>query len=83
VNHPLLGAGVVPNVLDSLLAKVWKSWSPYEGIVFSWQLLQDRMPTRQNLGDDFCAFCGISIEAVDHLLVTCVSISLVWNSIFR
>jgi hypothetical protein len=88
----LLTAGVVPNVLDSLLAKVWKSRAPSEVIVFSWQLLQDRVPTRQNLlkcrairdlGDALCAFCGISIEAIDHLLVTCVSISLVWYSIFR
>ncbi|GAU24945.1 hypothetical protein TSUD_311800 [Trifolium subterraneum] len=66
----LLTAGVVPNVLDSLLAK-------------------DRVSTRQNLlqrrvirdpGDALCAFCGASMEAVDHLLVTYDFISPVWKN---
>jgi hypothetical protein len=80
----LLIAGVVSNVLDSLLVKVWKSWVPSKMIVFSWQLLQDKVLTRQNIlkrrvirdpGDALSALCGTSIEALDHLLVSCVSIS--------
>ncbi|MCH87323.1 ribonuclease H protein, partial [Trifolium medium] len=34
---------------NSLLSRVWKSWAPSKVIVFSWQLLQDIVPTRQNL----------------------------------
>ncbi|MCH92094.1 hypothetical protein A2U01_0013027 [Trifolium medium] len=33
----------------SILAKVWKSWAPLKVMVFSWQLLQDRISTRVNL----------------------------------
>jgi len=32
-----------------LIAKVWESWSLLEVNVFSWELFQDRIPTRQNL----------------------------------
>ncbi|GAU22971.1 hypothetical protein TSUD_247150 [Trifolium subterraneum] len=32
-----------------LLPKLWKTWAPSKVAVFSWQLLQDRLPTRQNL----------------------------------
>ncbi|MCI85450.1 hypothetical protein A2U01_0106729, partial [Trifolium medium] len=32
-----------------LLPKVWKSWTPSKVVVFSWQLLQDRLPTHRNL----------------------------------
>ncbi|MCH90423.1 putative ribonuclease H protein, partial [Trifolium medium] len=31
------------------LARVWDSWAASKVIVFSWQLLQDMIPTRQNL----------------------------------
>jgi hypothetical protein len=88
----LLTFGVVPNVLDFLLARVWKSWAPSKVIVFSWQLLQNRVPTRQNLfkrrvirdpDHALCAFCGASMEAVDHLFVTCDFISTVWYYLFR
>ncbi|MCH92780.1 werner syndrome-like exonuclease-like, partial [Trifolium medium] len=52
----------------------------------------DKVPTRQNIlkrrvirdpGDALCAFCVDSMEAIDHLLVICVSVSPVWYSIFR
>ncbi|GAU18667.1 hypothetical protein TSUD_125000 [Trifolium subterraneum] len=88
----MLTSGVVHNGVDSLLARVWKSWAPSKVIVFSWQLLLDRVPTRQNLlrrrvirdpSGALCAFCGASVEAIDHLFITCGSISLVWYSIFR
>jgi len=36
---------------DTLQAttRIWKSWAPPKVIVFSWQLLLDRIPTRSNL----------------------------------
>jgi hypothetical protein len=66
------------------LARVWDSWASPKVIVFSWQLLQDRIPTRQNLRrrrvlvgttDTSCAFCGAVGESVDHLFVSCDRIS--------
>ncbi|MCH92364.1 cysteine-rich receptor-like protein kinase [Trifolium medium] len=62
------------------LAKVWKSGAPSKAIAFSWQLLQDRIPTRQNLfrrhiirdpSNILCIFCETTVESVDHLFVTC------------
>ncbi|MCI05979.1 hypothetical protein A2U01_0027034, partial [Trifolium medium] len=35
--------------LIRILASLWKSWAPLKVIVFSEQLLQDRIPSRQNL----------------------------------
>ncbi|GAU17375.1 hypothetical protein TSUD_232510 [Trifolium subterraneum] len=62
------------------LARVWDSWAASKVIVFSWQLLQDRVPTRQNLRmrrvmvgatDISCVFCGAVEESVDHIFVSC------------
>ncbi|GAU25614.1 hypothetical protein TSUD_260480 [Trifolium subterraneum] len=75
---------------NSLLTRVWKSWAPSKVIVFSWQLLQDRVPTRQNLlrrrvfreaSMSFCALCGDFVESVDHLFITCDCISKFWYNI--
>ncbi|MCH80513.1 putative non-LTR retroelement reverse transcriptase, partial [Trifolium medium] len=72
----------------SLLSRVWKSWAPSKVIVFSWQLLQDRVPTRQNLlkrrvimeaTGSFCALCGDFVELVHHHFTTCDSISPFWS----
>ncbi|GAU11500.1 hypothetical protein TSUD_344900 [Trifolium subterraneum] len=88
-----LGVTVVsPEVSDQVLAKVWKSWVPSKVIVFSWQLLQDRIPSRQNLfrrnvitdpHNILCILCGMSIESVDHLFLICDLSSSAWYSIFR
>ncbi|MCH81485.1 hypothetical protein A2U01_0002274 [Trifolium medium] len=59
-------------------ARVWDSWTSPKVIVFSWQLLQDRVPTRQNLHrrmvlvgttDTLCVFFGAVEESVDHFFV--------------
>jgi hypothetical protein len=81
-----------PEVPNIILAKLWKSWAPSKVIVFSWQLLQNRIPSRQNLlrrrvitdiNNTFCVLCGNSVELVDHLFLTCGVSSTVWYSIFR
>jgi hypothetical protein len=77
-----------------LLPKVWKTWSPSKVAVFSWQLLQDRFPTRQNLwqrgviGDanaisSVCVLCGVELESADHLFSSCNQISQIWYNILR
>ncbi|GAU26578.1 hypothetical protein TSUD_266930 [Trifolium subterraneum] len=77
---------------NPLLSRVWKSWDPLKVIVFSWKLLQDRVATRQNLlrrqvirdiSDSFCAFCGVSVESVDHLFTSCDFIFPVWYKLVR
>ncbi|GAU43075.1 hypothetical protein TSUD_194290 [Trifolium subterraneum] len=77
---------------NSLLTRVWKSWAPSKVIVLSWQLLQDRVPTRQNLlrrrvlreaSLSFCALCGDIVESVDHFFITCDCISIFWYNLTR
>jgi hypothetical protein len=74
------------------LVRVWDSWAATKVIVFSWQLLQDRLPTRQNLRRrrvmvgaiaDSCVFCWTVEESVDHLFVSCDRISHVWYRVTR
>ncbi|GAU23386.1 hypothetical protein TSUD_334340 [Trifolium subterraneum] len=74
------------------LARVWDSWATSKVIVFSWQLLQDRIPTRQNLRrrqvlvgatDSSCVVCGAVEESVDHIFVSCDRISSVWYRVSR
>ncbi|GAU16879.1 hypothetical protein TSUD_368280 [Trifolium subterraneum] len=77
---------------NSLLARVWKSWAPSKVLVFSWQLLQDRVPTKQNLlrrrifmeaFQSLCALCGDVVESVDHLFITYDCIFIFWYNLAR
>ncbi|MCI07871.1 ribonuclease H protein, partial [Trifolium medium] len=63
-----------------VLHKVWDSWAPSKVVVFSWQTLLSRIPTRYNLAkrgvmldDDHlrCAVCGGGVESENHLFVLC------------
>ncbi|MCH84799.1 ribonuclease H protein, partial [Trifolium medium] len=83
---------ILPEVEIENLARVWDSWASPKVIVFSWQLLQDRVPTRQNLRrrrvlvgttDTSCVFCGAVEESGDHLFVSCERISPIWYRITR
>ncbi|KAK2418539.1 hypothetical protein QL285_040727 [Trifolium repens] len=73
------------------LARAWDSWAMTKMIVFSWQLLQDRVQTRQNLHrrrvmvgtSTSCVLCGEVEESVDHLFVSCDRISSVWYRVSR
>ncbi|MCH98169.1 putative ribonuclease H protein, partial [Trifolium medium] len=82
--YVILGVSVLDEAQSDdemrLLAKVWKHIAPSKVLVFAWQLLQDRVPTRQNLFrlrvivDTMrvsCVFCGNSSGSSSHLFVTC------------
>ncbi|GAU39871.1 hypothetical protein TSUD_69190 [Trifolium subterraneum] len=92
----LLSVVVNPSLLGATDSWSWRHDSSRTFSVKSAYLMLtagvDRVSTRQNLlrrrvirdpEDALCAFCGASMEAIDHLLVTCDSISLVWYSLFR
>jgi hypothetical protein len=66
--------------------------APSKVAVFSWQLLQDKLPTRQNLwlrgviGDtnaSSCVLCGVGLESYDHLFDSCNQISPIWYGILQ
>jgi hypothetical protein len=77
---------------ERLLPKVWKTWAPSKMKVFSWQLMQDRLSTRQNLWTRgviadvsalTCVLYSLRHESVDHLFGSCNHISQVWYDILR
>jgi len=66
---------------------VCKSGVPSKVVVFSWQLILDRIPTGFNLvsrgvllsdGGLGCVFCAVLIESSVHLFLSCPSILPVW-----
>jgi hypothetical protein len=74
------------------LARVWDSRATSKVIIFSWQLLQDRIPIRQNLRrrrvmvgafNSSCVFCGMVEESVDYLFVSCDRVLPIWYRVSR
>ena len=79
---------------DTLRAvrRVWKSWAPSKVVVFSWQLILDKIPSRLNLvrrgvplpeSGLGCIFCDESSESSVHLFVSCPSTSPVWYQVSK
>jgi hypothetical protein len=72
-----------------IVAKVWGSWAPSKVIVFSWQALHARLPTRLNLswrgvfndGEAVsCVLCADSSETEDHFFASCPMTWVVWSN---
>ncbi|MCI20935.1 putative ribonuclease H protein, partial [Trifolium medium] len=75
-----------------ILYKVWDSWAPSKVVVFSWQALLSRIPTRANLarrgvvseGDLLvCAVCGGGVETENHLFLLCPLAWSIWVMVYR
>ncbi|MCI39373.1 hypothetical protein A2U01_0060604, partial [Trifolium medium] len=71
---------------------LWFSYAPSKVIVFSWQLVLGRLPTRANLAvrgvfggdsDPSCVWCPGVREAEHHLFVTCAFASNIWYNFFN
>jgi hypothetical protein len=80
--------------IDSIavVPQVWGSWAPSKVIVFSWQALLGRLPTRDNLVcrrilpsgvASWCPWCEGQVESENHLLVTCPLAWAVWALVHR
>jgi hypothetical protein len=71
------------------IAKVWGSWAPTKVIVFSWQALLGRLPTKNiwNVeelywkGQMWVVLCGKGRETEDHLLASCPTTWVVWSKV--
>jgi hypothetical protein len=72
-----------------VFSKIWKSAAPSKVCAFSWQLLLQRIPTRDNLrirGVDMeantrCPLCGNHEETEIHLFLHCNVATSVWYRI--
>jgi hypothetical protein len=75
-----------------VLDMIWKNPSPSKVLAFSWRLLRNRLPTKDNLvqrginangGDNNCVHCQGREEGASHLFLNCDFAWRVWNDIFR
>lgn len=73
-----------------VFGSVWESPTPSKVVVFSWQLLIDRIPTKVNLArrrilstevSDMCVFCDQNGETSSHLFLHCSSTFKVWSMV--
>jgi hypothetical protein len=77
--------------LGCAVKNVWKSLAPSKIVIFSWQLLLQKLPTRANLSrrgvlqppsDLLCAWCHSEVETEAHLFTTCSVAVEVWAAIY-
>jgi hypothetical protein len=70
---------------------LWKCCAPSKVQAFGWQLLIDRLPTRQNLfrrqinlgeGNHHCVWCGAELETAVHLFLYCDFSRKIWAKVF-
>ncbi|GAU18134.1 hypothetical protein TSUD_248350 [Trifolium subterraneum] len=73
------------------LGFLWESLAPSKVIVFSWQLLLSRLPTKANLAirgivehdsNSFCVLCPMNTECEGHLFGWCAFASRIWSRVF-
>jgi len=71
---------------------LWKSPAPSKVVVFSWQLLLNRIPTKDNLLSrriiapvslGRCEFCEQAAETANHLFLHCYWTFKVWSKVGR
>jgi hypothetical protein len=68
---------------------LWNSAAPSKVIAFSWQLMFDRLPTRENLilrgmmrtADMVCPLCNDAVETESHLFLHCRVSAKLWYDI--
>jgi mannosylglycoprotein endo-beta-mannosidase len=75
-----------------IFSNIWESPAPSKVVAFSWKLLYDRLPTKDNLlrrgvlpfgSGENCVWCGFSPETSNHLFLHCSMAHKVWYDIFK
>ncbi|MCH90920.1 F-box family protein [Trifolium medium] len=83
---------LVPSWYAPSFTAIWKCPAPSKVNAFAWQLLHDRIPTRQDLyrrriigggGDTSCVLCGEVSESSAHLFIYCDVALKVWVGVFE
>jgi hypothetical protein len=71
---------------------IWKSPAPSKLIAFSWQLIHNRIPTKDNLArrgilggvtHGNCVMCSGMLETANHLFLHCDYAFSIWLEVFR
>lgn len=86
----LLPPGALSRTKEVAFRLVWKSLAPSKVVAFSWQLLRDRIPTKDNLvkrrvlpaeNSENCSLCEQMVETSSHLFLHCQVAFEVWSKI--
>jgi hypothetical protein len=80
-----------PPVESFALKFIWKSGVPSKVCALAWQLLLDKLPTKNNLlrrdvirvDDAYCPFCNLEVESACHLFLHCSYTARIWYDITR
>jgi hypothetical protein len=74
-----------------VFTNIWRCAAPSKVCAFSWQLLLERIPTKDNLWrrrmlreDNLsCIFCGFTMETPNHLFLHCPVVSKLWYAVMN
>jgi hypothetical protein len=91
LDHLLHGRATLPFLESFAFKFIWKSGVPSKVCALAWQLLLDRIPTRDNLRrrnvirplDVLCPFCALEVESGCHLFLHCGFTARVWFAVLR
>ncbi|GJY51581.1 RNA-directed DNA polymerase, eukaryota, reverse transcriptase zinc-binding domain protein [Tanacetum coccineum] len=68
---------------------IWNSWISCKVNICVWRALLDKLATRSNLilrgvnvSSVLCPLCDMEVESVEHCLIKCLPVSLVWRKIW-
>jgi hypothetical protein len=90
VSNLTIGARDGDGHLAAAFNALWKSPAPSKVLGFSWMLLHNKIPTKDNLfrrqiincgADQICAACGVEAETPIHLFLYCEFALQVWEKI--
>jgi hypothetical protein len=82
---------VMDSVMEFVLKYLWKCGVSSKICAFSWQLLLDRIPTKDNLvkrrilqlQEGQCSLCGLAPESACHLFLHCNVAAKVWYDVVK
>ncbi|GAU20198.1 hypothetical protein TSUD_352620 [Trifolium subterraneum] len=92
ISKELTVGPTLPQFQALIFKKIWDSPTPSKVIVFSWQLLHDRVPTKVNLrlrgilpieSSCNCVWCPNIGESASHLFLHCKVALDIWYEVFR
>jgi hypothetical protein len=78
-------------VFHFVFKNLWKCGAPSKVCAFAWQLLLDRIPTKDKLlkrriiqlAQGVCVFCGLALKSSTHLFLHCRGAAKVWYDVSR
>ncbi|KAJ9558370.1 hypothetical protein OSB04_012984 [Centaurea solstitialis] len=75
---------------DAQNKTIWLNAVPKKICIFMWRLKRRRIPVRAeiakrgiDLDSTLCPRCGSEVETIDHALVNCPSVKMLWRSVGR